>query len=301
MKFIQENAELAVRDMIKNLCRGQLQKTLRGSDSMDDGTDIKLTVTMNGDTGEAVFDFSGTGPEVLGNLNAPEAVTFSAIIYCLRVMIGHEVPLNQGCLSPVTVIIPSRCLLSPSPSSAVVGGNVETSQRVVDVILQTFDACACSQGTMNNVTFGDDTQGYYETVAGGAGAGHDWHGSHAVHTHMTNTRMTDAEIIEQRYPVVVKEFTIRKGSGGRGRFRGGDGVIRQLLFRTDMVLSVLSERRSLPPCGVRGGQPGKRGKNILSFANGRMVNLGSKASVRVSAGDIFRLETPGGGGYGSVE
>lgn len=300
MKFIQENAEVAVRDMIKKVCHGQEHKTLTASDFMDDGTEIKLKVEMNGQTGDAVFDFTGTGPEVIGNLNAPEAVSFSAIIYCLRCMIGHDVPLNQGCLKPVKVVIPPKSLLSPSPVAAVVGGNVETSQRVVDVIFKTFEACAASQGTMNNITFGDETQGYYETVAGGAGAGPSWHGTHAVHTHMTNTRITDPEILEKRYPVVVQKFSINHNTGGKGAFHGGDGSLRELLFRKDMVLSVLTERRSFAPFGLHGGSSGRRGRNLLTFASsGRTVNVGSKASVKVEAGDVFLLETPGGGGFGT--
>lgn len=300
MKYIQENAELAVRDMLREICgRHGSEVQLDASEYMDDGTEIRLKVTINGKTGDGIFDFSGTGIEVNGNLNAPEAVTFSAIIYCLRCMIGRDVPLNQGCLTPIKVILPKGSILSPSPQAAVVGGNVETSQRVVDVILKAFSACAASQGCMNNVTFGDETYGYYETIAGGAGAGPDWAGTHAVHTHMTNTRITDAEILEKRYPVVLKSFFINSGSGGKGLFPGGDGVIRELLFRKNMVLSILTERRVFSPYGMAGGEDGRRGRNIITFASyDRTVNVGSKASIHVEAGDVLHIETAGGGGYG---
>ncbi|NXK01089.1 OPLA oxoprolinase, partial [Corythaixoides concolor] len=252
----------------------------------------------DGGDGSAVFDFSGSGPEVYGNCNAPRAITLSALIYCLRCMVGEDIPLNQGCLAPVRVVIPKGSILDPSPEAAVVGGNVLTSQRVVDVIFRAFGVCAASQGCMNNVTFGNARVGYYETVAGGAGAGPRWHGRSGVHTHMTNTRITDPEILEQRYPVVLRRFELRRGSGGAGRCRGGDGVTRELLFREEMVLSVLSERRALRPYGLRGGSPGAAGLNLLLRHDGRTINLGAKTSVPVEPGDIFRLQTPGGGGFG---
>ncbi|KAK2546176.1 Oplah [Columba livia] len=204
----------------------------------------------------------------------------------------------QGCLAPVRVLIPKGSILDPSPEAAVVGGNVLTSQRLVDVILRAFGACAASQGCMNNVTFGDSRVGYYETVAGGAGAGPGWRGRGGVHTHMTNTRVTDPEILETRYPVVLRRFALRGGSGGAGRWPGGDGVIRELLFRRALLLSVLSERRAVPPYGMAGGHPGARGLNLLLRRDGRTVSLGGKSSVPVEPGDVFRLLTPGGGGYG---
>lgn len=256
---------------------------------------------INEEDGSAVFDFEGTGPELWGNLNAPRAVSYSAIIYCLRCMVGHDIPLNQGCLAPVTIRIPKGSLLWPDDRAAVVGGNVLTSQRVVDVVLKAFEVCGASQGCMNNITFGDATVGYYETVCGGAGAGPTWHGRSGVHTAMTNTRITDAEIVERRYPVIVERFHLRKGSGGRGKFNGGDGVVRHLRFRRPMTLSVLSERRSQRPYGMAGGEPGLSGLNFLRRADGRLINLGSKATVQVGAGDVFELQTPGAGGYGALE
>ncbi|KAI1307267.1 5-oxoprolinase [Halotydeus destructor] len=299
MLYIQANAELAVRDMLKQICgQKEKRKSLVAEDVMDDGTVIKLRVDINGESGDAIFDFTGTGLEVHGNCNAPEAVTLSAIIYCLRCMVGHDVPLNQGCLAPIQVIIPKGSVISPSPEAGVVGGNVLTSQRVVDVVLRAFEACAASQGCMNNITFGDEDWGYYETVAGGSGAGPSWDGRSAIHTHMTNTRITDAEIIEKRYPVLVRKFHILEETGGSGLHPGGNGLVRELTFRKNLVLSVLTERRVFAPYGLKGGHDGKRGRNVLTYASGRAVNLGAKTSVTVAAGDTFELQTPGGGGFG---
>ena len=269
MQHIQANAEVAVRELLsrvaaeKGSAAGSKRKsdggaasvtaTLEAEDAMDDGTPIKLKVSVNGADGSALFDFSGTGPQVFGNLNAPKAVTYSAIIYCMRCMVARDVPLNQGCLKPCTVVIPEGSILAPGSEAAVVGGNVLTSQRVVDVILKAFSACAASQGCMNNVTFGDETFGYYETIAGGAGAGPSWHGRSGVHTHMTNTRITDVEIMERRYPILVREFGLRPNSGGAGAFRGGDGTVRELLFRRRIHLSLLTERRTRAPYGMAGG------------------------------------------------
>ncbi|XP_028826461.1 5-oxoprolinase isoform X3 [Denticeps clupeoides] len=305
MGYIQSNAELAVRDMLKDFAHRRRQHMgsleVESEDQMDDGTIIRLRVKINEEEGSAVFDFSGTGTEVWGNCNAPRAITLSALIYCLRCMVGQDIPLNQGCLTPIKVIIPPGSILQPSQNAAVVGGNVLTSQRVVDVIFRAFDVCAASQGCMNNVTFGNDKSGYYETVAGGAGAGPCWHGRSGVHSHMTNTRITDPEILEKRYPVILEQFSLRPDAGGAGRFHGGDGVIRKLLFREKVVLSVLTERRSTRPYGLSGGESGAPGLNLLHRADGRVLNLGAKTSVSLEPGDMFSLYTPGGGGYGKVE
>jgi len=305
MGHIQENAEVAVREMLKVIGKRAFDKTgkssLSAKDSMDNGSVINLKVDINLDSGEAIFDFAGTGTEVWGNINAPRAVTMSAIIYCLRCLVGHDIPLNQGCLNPVTVKIPEGCLLDPSENAAVVGGNVLTSQRIVDVVLLAFEACAASQGCCNNITFGDENFGYYETVAGGSGAGPTWNGRSGVHVHMTNTRLTDPEILERRYPVILNKFSLATGSGGPGKFQGGEGVIREMLFRKELDLSVLTERRVLCPYGLHGGSPGARGVNSLVTTDGRTLNLGGKCSVPVQPGDMFRLQTPGGGGYGEQE
>ncbi|CAK8687525.1 unnamed protein product [Clavelina lepadiformis] len=200
----------------------------------------------------ATFDFEGTSPMMINKLNAPRAITKSAIIYSLRCMVGYDIPLNQGCLAPIHLQIPKWSILDPDDDAAVVGGNVLTSQRIVDVIMKAFKVCAASQGCMHNTTFGDDSFGYYETVAGGAGAGPTWHGRSGVHTHMTNTRSTDPEIFENRYPVLLKSFQLLPGTGGEGRYRGGDGVFREILFRKNLTLSVLSERRVFQPYGADG-------------------------------------------------
>ncbi|XP_034950692.1 5-oxoprolinase [Chelonus insularis] len=303
MAHIQQNAELAVREMLTSVGRKLLHKTasttVRAVDYLDDGSVIQLRLEFDVEKGQAICDFTGTSYEVWGNCNAPRAVTLSAIIYCLRCIVGRDIPLNQGCLKPVQIIIPKGSLLDPSEDAAVVGGNVLTSQRVVDVVFTAFGACAASQGCMNNITLGTDTWGYYETVAGGSGAGPTWDGRGGIHTHMTNTRITDPEILELRYPVILEQFSLRPGSGGNGAHRGGDGVIRKMKFRSSMTLSVLTERRSHSPPGLEGGLPGARGRNTLIRADGRKINLGPKTAVPVLPGDTFLLETPGGGGYGT--
>ncbi|XP_073411157.1 5-oxoprolinase [Dendrobates tinctorius] len=302
MAHIQANAEVAVRDMLKEFAHRWEQQTgaleVESVDYMDDGSPIKLKVKINKEEGSALFDFTDSGYEVFGNCNAPRAITLSALIYCLRCMVGQDIPLNQGCLVPIRVIIPKGSILDPSPDAAVVGGNVLTSQRIVDVIFKAFQVCAASQGCMNNITFGNQNIGYYETVAGGAGAGPHWDGRSGIHSHMTNTRITDPEILEKRYPVVLKRFQLRPGSGGQGRFCGGDGVVRELLFRECVILSVLTERRVFRPYGIQGGSPGARGLNFLHRREGKNINLGGKTSVSLEPGDIFTLHTPGGGGYG---
>lgn len=300
MKHIQDNAEQAVRSMLKRLCQSRGEDThltLHGEDFLDDGTAIRLTLSITAQNGDALFDFRGSGKQLSGNLNCPQAVVRSAILYCLRCLIGEDIPLNQGCLNPITLITEPGSLLAPSDSAAVVGGNVLTSQRITDVIFKAFEAAADSQGCTNNLTFGDDGFGYYETIGGGAGAGPDWHGQSGVHTHMTNTRITDPEILERRYPVFLREFSMRKHSGGKGRYRGGDGLIRQIEALAPLQVSILSERRVLSPNGIMGGENGETGCNSL-IRNGIKTNIGGKASLNLIAGDSIRIETPGGGGYG---
>lgn len=295
MKFIQEQAERSVRHLLKNLG----SDTLCASDMLDDGTKINLTVKIDQATGSAIFDFSGTDLQAVGNLNAPKAVTYSAVIYCMRCLVDYDIPLNQGCLSPIEIILPENSILNPSINAAVVGGNVLTSQRVVDVILKAFEKCASSQGCMNNITFGDGNFGYYETVCGGIGAGQNYHGEDGTHSHMTNTRITDVEIIENRYPVNVTSFMLRADSGGKGQFQGGQGVIRKLRFRKDINLSILTERRVFAPYGIHGGNDGQKGLNLLYKKESNQTwKLPSKANLKVSPGDEFWLHTPGGGGYG---
>ena len=308
MEYIQANAEQAVRELIKNFARsrgGEL--ILQAYDFLDDGSKINLRIKLNADNGSAEFDFMGTSPELKTNLNTPPAVVSSAILYALRAMIGQEIPLNQGCLKPINTIIPKNSFLYPSPKAPVVGGNVLSSQRIVDVILKAFGSCAGSQGCMNNISFGKETTsgsgfGYYETIGGGAGAGPGWHGASGVHTHMTNTRITDPEILESRYPVLLEEFSIHACSGGAGKFNGGDGLVRVFRFLDQLNLSVLTERRGpYHPYGLEGGLPGALGVNQLIKANGELVDLGAKNSLLVHPGERLIIKTPGGGGFGVAE
>ncbi|KAI9143153.1 Hydantoinase B/oxoprolinase-domain-containing protein [Paraphysoderma sedebokerense] len=305
MRFIRENAEQSVRSLLKTTA-SRFGTTLTSKDYMDDGTPIQLSINIDPSTGSAAFDFTGTGPSVYGNTNAPPAVAYSAIIYCLRCLVDMEIPLNQGCLNPVNVIIEDGCLLKPGEDAAVVGGNVMTSQRVVDVVLKAFRACADSQGDCNNLTFGCENWGFYETIAGGSGAGPTWEGRSGVHTHMTNTRITDPEILERRYPVILRQFGLRPNSGGKGKHKGGDGVIRELEFTIPNIqVSILSERRVFQPHGLNGGENGVSGLNLLirksNDGKERVVNLTGKNTVVTNAGDRIRICTPGGAGYGKVE
>jgi len=297
MKYIQDNAEASIRQMLKEFAMTHAKK-VSATDYMDDGTPICLTIEIDPNSGSAVFDFTGTGPQVDGNHNAPPAVTYSAVIYALRSLVGDDIPLNQGCLAPIGFIIPEFSLLNPSEDAGVVGGNVLTSQRVVDVVLLAFSACAASQGCMNNLTFGDNEFGYYETIAGGSGAGPTWTGKSGIHTHCTNTRITDPEILERRYPVLLRQFSIRPDTGGLGKHNGGNGVVRELQPLRPLVMSILSERRALQPYGMAGGLPGARGRNVLIRRDGTVVNLGGRCSRKLMVGEKLRIETPGGGGYG---
>jgi len=301
MGHIQANAEEAVRRMVVRLAdrHGLGERgTLTAEDRLDDGSPIRVAITLHRSERTLHFDFTGTGPELWGNLNTPRAVVSSVVIYVLRTLIEEEIPLNGGFLQPVRIHIPHPCLLSPSPEAAVVGGNVETSSRITDVLLQAFGAVAGAQGTMNNFTFGTEAFGYYETIGGGTGAGPDWDGKSGLHAHMSNTRITDAEILERRYPVVLHQFSLRTGTGGAGRHRGGEGVVREVEFLVPMNAAILSERRVFRPYGLAGGKPGAAGRNLVIRRGGRVVSLGGRNEVRVEPGDRIRIETPGGGGYG---
>jgi 5-oxoprolinase (ATP-hydrolysing) len=297
MRHIQAAAERKMRAALARLADGEY----RFVDHLDDGSPIAVTITIVGDA--ATLDFSGTGAVLSGNLNANRAIVTAAVMYCLRALIAEEIPLNQGVLAPVEIVVP-ECLLNPpegeSPEAcpAVVGGNVETSQRVVDVVLGAWRLAAASQGTMNNLVFGDATFGYYETICGGAGATADADGADAVHTHMTNTRLTDPEVIEQRYPVRVLEFSIRRGSGGDGLRRGGDGVVRRLEFLRPVEVSMVSQRRgAYSPYGIAGGGAGAIGRNTLMRADGTIEQLSGQVQFTAAAGDVLSIETPGGGGF----
>jgi 5-oxoprolinase (ATP-hydrolysing) len=304
MHHVQDAAEDAVRNRLKELSesKGMAEvDTVRAVDYLDDGSPVALALTIDRRDGSATLDFEGTGTEIWGNCNAPKAVTKSAILYCLRCLIKKDLPLNYGCLIPITIIVPKGSLLDPSPEAAVVGGNVLTSQRITDVVLKAFGVAAASQGCMNNFTFGNDRFGYYETVGGGAGAGDGWHGQTGVHTHMTNTRITDPEILERRYPVLLRQFAVRRGSGGQGKFNGGDGLVRELEFLEQLNMGILSERRVFAPYGLEGGGDGQRGMNLFIRRDGRHINLGAKNEIVAEPGDRFRIMTPGGGGFGKAD
>ncbi|HVN85315.1 MAG TPA: hydantoinase B/oxoprolinase family protein [Candidatus Binatia bacterium] len=308
MRHMQALAEAKMRAALRTLSEGEYAF----SDALDDGSPIAVTISIrHGDRGgAATIDFRGTGAVIDGNLNANVAIVKSAVLYCFRCLIQAtldervDIPLNAGVLAPLTVIVPPNCLLNPPADpdpahcAAVGGGNVETSQRIVDVIFGALKTVAASQGTMNNLTFGNARFGYYETIGGGAGAGPDFGGADAVHTHMTNTRLTDPEVLEARYPVRVRRFAIRRGSGGNGRQRGGDGIVREIEFRAALELSLLTGRRTSSPYGVAGGEPGAPGHNRLRRADGALDDLGWAAQVAVNVGDVLTIETPGGGGYG---
>ncbi|KAJ6445474.1 inositol oxygenase [Purpureocillium lavendulum] len=301
MDEVQRASENAVRDFFKKIAHQKGQTVFDSEDFMDDGSRIKLQIRIDLETGSADFDFTGTSPQAYGNWNAPQAVCNAAIIYTLRCLVDADIPLNQGCILPVNAIIPEGSLLKPSKDAAVAAGNGLTNQRLVDVILKAFEVCAASNGCMTNFTFGlaqKNGFGYYETIAGGSGAGPWWVGEDGIHCHMTNTRATDPEVLERRYPVLLREFSLRRGTGGDGQFRGGAGVTRELEFLIDMHAGILSERRVFQPYGLAGGQPGARGENLWLRGNGQVINVGGKASCYVKAGDRMRIGTPGGGGYG---
>ena len=288
MAHVQAQAAALVARAVAALPAG----TRRFADALDDGAPIVVTVTATGE--RLAIDFTGSAPAHAGNLNAPRAVTMAAVIYVVRALVGAPIPLNAGCLAAVDVVIPPGSILDPPPGAAVVAGNVETSQRIVDVLLGALGLAAASQGTMNNLTLGGADWAYYETIGGGAGATPHAPGASAVHTHMTNTRITDAEVLEARFPVRVERFAIRRGSGGDGRHRGGDGVVRTLRLLAPAEVALVTERRTRPPFGLDGGAPGARGHDLLDGAL-----LPGRAHVRAPAGATITVETPGGGGCGA--
>jgi 5-oxoprolinase (ATP-hydrolysing) len=306
MDFVQDAAEKKVRMALARFEPGTHSFTdfLETADGASVPMCVKFTIHDPNSVQLATIDFTGTAPVIDGNLNANRAIVTAAVIYVLRMLVNEDIPINHGVLRAVKIVLPS-CLLNPEPgaspesSPAVAGGNVETSQRVVDVLLGALGVAAASQGTMNNVIFGDENFGYYETICGGSGATADGPGASAIQVHMTNTRLTDPEILERRYPVRVQEFSIRRGSGGAGSNRGGDGVVRRLEFLRRLTLSLLTQRRGPhAPYGMAGGQPGAIGKNFLRRADGSVVQLSGIAQVSVEPGDVLTIETTGGGGFG---
>ena len=292
MGHVQDNAEELVRRVIDVLKDGSFAY------EMDDGSVIKATVSIDRTKRSACVDFTGTSPQRPTNFNAPAAVCRAAVLYVFRTLVDDEIPMNEGCLKPIEIIIPDGCMLRPSYPAAVVAGNVETSQCITDTLYGALGVLAASQGTMNNITFGNERYQYYETVCGGSGAGPTFDGTSAVHTHMTNSRLTDPEVLEWRFPVLLERFEIRQGSGGAGAHRGGDGTRRRLRFLEKMELAILSGHRRVPPYGVAGGMPGAPGANWVERAeDGRDAMSGTDSAV-MNPGDVFVLETPGGGGYG---
>ena len=295
MGHVQDNAEEEVRRVIDRLTDGKFTYVL------DDGNVIKVKVTIDRKRRGATIDFTGTSPQLSNNFNAPASVCIAAVLYAFRTLVKSDIPLNAGCLRPLEIIIPEGSLLRPEPPAAVVAGNVETSQYIVDALFGALGTLAASQGTMNNFTFGNDDFQYYETICGGSGAGPGFSGTDAVHTHMTNSRITDPEILETRFPILLEEFSIREGSGGDGKFRGGNGVVRKLRFLKDMNAAILSSHRKFPPFGLKGGMPAKCGRNAIVRRDGSVLDIGGQTEVELKSGELFVIETPGGGGYGRKE
>jgi len=292
MRHVMDNAEEAVRRVIERLGSGTFDYT------MDNGKPLRVAISVDAAARSATVDFTGTGPQDEGNFNSPPAVTRAAVLYVFRCLVGDDIPLNDGCLKPLRLIIPDGTFLSPRPGSAVVAGNTEVSQATCNALFGALGTLACSQATMNNFLFGDATRQYYETICGGTGAGRGFDGVSAIQTHMTNTRMTDPEVFELRYPVRLETFRIRRGSGGAGRHKGGDGAVRRVRFLEPMTAVIVSSRRNVAPFGLAGGGDGAAGRQWVERADGTRDELTGTDSAAMHPGDIFVIETPGGGGFG---
>lgn len=295
MGHVQDNAEEAVRRAVAALKPGAFAY------EMDDGAVIRVRIDVDAEARSAVVDFTGTSDQLPTNFNAPLSIARAATLYVFRTLVDDAIPLNEGCLKTIELIVPEGSMLNPRYPAAVVAGNVETSQAVVDALYGALGVLASSQGTMNNFTFGDDARQYYETIAGGSGAGPDFDGTAAVQTHMTNSRLTDPEVLETRFPVLLEAFSIRRGSGGEGLHRGGDGAVRRMRFLEPMTAAILSNHRRVPPFGADGGEPGAVGINQVERADGRVEPLGATAEVAMAPGDVFVIETPGGGGFSAKD
>ncbi|TAK86440.1 MAG: 5-oxoprolinase [Betaproteobacteria bacterium] len=299
MRHVQDNAEESVRRVIE-----KMSGSLKDSEfdyPLDNGARIKVRIEIGADRRSARIDFSGTSAQLPNNFNAPAAVCMAAVLYVFRTLVDDDIPLNAGCLKPLAVAIPDGCMLRPRYPAAVVAGNVETSQCITDALYGALGVLAASQGTMNNFTFGNERFQYYETVAGGSGAGPGFDGADAVQTHMTNSRLTDPEVLEWRFPVRLESFEIRNGSGGRGRWRGGNGAVRRVRFLEPMTAAILSGHRLVQPHGLEGGEPGAAGRNYVLRADGSRTELGPFDQTEMGRGDIFVIETPGGGGFGTIK
>ncbi len=295
MRHVQDNAEESLRRVLPGLRDGAFRYP------MDDGSRIQVAITVDRVRRRAVVDFTGTSPQHRGNFNAPASVCRAAVLYVFRCLIDDRIPLNEGCLKPLEIIIPEDSMINPRYPAAVVAGNVETSQAIVDTLIGALGVAAGSQGTMNNFTWGNAQFQYYETICGGAGATARRNGAAAVHTHMTNSRLTDPEVLEWRFPVRLESFGIRRDSGGRGRFNGGDGCERRLRFLQPMTAGILAGHRRVAPYGMAGGGAGRVGENWLEHADGSITPLGYKGQIDVQAGDLFVILTPGGGGFGKPD
>jgi len=292
MRHVQDNAEEAVRRVLGALKDGAFAY------EMDDGAVIRVAIRVDRERRTATIDFTGTSVQQPTNFNAPSAVCKAAVLYVFRTLVDDEIPMNAGCLKPLTIVIPDGSMLKPQYPAAVVAGNVETSQAVTDALYGALGVLAASQGTMNNFTFGNDRYQYYETISGGAGAGPDFDGASVVQTHMTNSRLTDPEVLEWRFPVRLDSYAIRRGSGGAGRHHGGDGGERRVRFLEPMEAVMLANHRRIAPFGVGGGRPGALGRNWVERRNGTREEFGATCRVDMGAGDVFVIQTPGGGGYG---
>jgi 5-oxoprolinase (ATP-hydrolysing) len=293
MAHVMAHAEDCTRRVIARLSGGRFSTTL------DDGTKLHVDIAIDRETRSAVIDFAGTGPQSRTNFNAPPSITRAVVLYVFRCLAGEDIPLNEGCLRPISLRIPPGSFLSPAPGAAVVAGNTEVSQILCNALLGALGVCASSQATMNNLVFGDADIQYYETICGGAGATADADGASAVHTHMTNTRITDPEILEMRFPVRLEAFAIRQGSGGNGSRRGGDGVIRRLRFLRPSLVNIVASRRVVAPFGICGGEDGVVGKQWITKPDGTNISASGTASIDICPGDILTVATPGGGGFGA--
>jgi 5-oxoprolinase (ATP-hydrolysing) len=265
---------------------------------MDNGAQVEVRITVDRDARRAKIDFTGTSEQTGDNFNAPRAITRAAVLYVLRCLVADDIPLNDGCMAPIELVVPEGSLLSPVHPAAVVAGNVETSQVVVDTLLAAMGVLANGQGTMNNLTFGNERYQHYETLCGGAGAGDGFDGADAVHIHMTNSRLTDPEILETRFPVRLESFGVRPDSGGAGRWHGGNGAERRIRFGEPMTVALLANSRKIAPSGIAGGHDASPGKAWIERADGQRTELTGTARAEVEPGDVFVLQTPGGGGYG---
>jgi 5-oxoprolinase (ATP-hydrolysing) len=294
MRHVMDNAEESVRRVLEKLPDGHFETCI------DDGAPLKVFIRVDRAARKAVIDFNGTGPQRPSNFNAPSAVCRAVVLYCFRCLVGEDIPLNDGCLKPLEIVIPEGTFLSPRPGAAVVAGNTEVSQMTCNALLAALGACASAQATMNNLLFGDARYQYYETICGGIGAGPGFNGAGPVQTHMTNTRMTDPEILELRYPVRLEEFSIRRGSGGAGRWHGGDGSRRRIRFLHPMEAVIVASRRNVPPHGLQGGADGAAGRQWVERADGSIQWLKGSDSAHLAAGEVLGIETPGGGGWGAA-